>query len=67
MKLFKEDWQQLDILLNKAGFGGYYDLVECLRMAITNIVPELNEDIKKESDIQILVALLLRVSKKGKI
>ena len=64
MKLSKEDWVQFDLLLGKIGFGGYYDFVECLKMAITNLVPELHDVIQKESDIQILIALLLKVSKK---
>lgn len=29
-KLNREDWNQLHKLLNKVGFGGYYDLIECL-------------------------------------
>jgi hypothetical protein len=62
MKLSKEDWTQLDLLLSKVGFGGYYDFVECLRMAITNLAPELSNVIKKEADIQMLVTLLLKVS-----
>jgi len=32
MRLSREDWDKLDTLLGKHGFGGYYDLVECLRM-----------------------------------
>lgn len=66
MKLSKEDWQQLDILLGKVGFGGYYDLVECLQMVITNISPELDNIVKNQSDIQVLVTLLITISKKGK-
>ena len=31
-RLSKEDWDRLDELLGKHGCGGYYDLVECLRM-----------------------------------
>jgi len=27
----REDWNKLDELLGKEGFGGYYDLVECLK------------------------------------
>ena len=65
MKLSKEDWTQLDKLLGKVGFGGYYDLVECLRMAIINLAPEISNDIQKESDIQVLVTLLIKVSKRG--
>uniref|UniRef100_A0A6M3X6R9 Uncharacterized protein n=1 Tax=viral metagenome TaxID=1070528 RepID=A0A6M3X6R9_9ZZZZ len=26
-----KDWEKLDELLGKHGFGGYYDLIECLK------------------------------------
>ncbi len=32
MRLSKEDWDKLDTLLGKHGWGGYYDRVECLKM-----------------------------------
>lgn len=35
--LTREEWNQLDDLLGKHGFGGYYDLVECLNIAAQNI------------------------------
>jgi hypothetical protein len=38
MKLNKEDWNQLDKLLSKVGFGGYYDLCECIKMSINDIL-----------------------------
>jgi hypothetical protein len=31
-RLSREDWERLDELLGKHGWGGYYDLVECLRI-----------------------------------
>jgi len=31
-RLSREDWNLLDDLLGRHGFGGYYDLVECLKM-----------------------------------
>ena len=31
-RLSKDDWNLLDDLLGRHGFGGYYDLVECLKM-----------------------------------
>jgi len=31
-KLTYEEWEKLDDLLNKEGFGGYYDLLELLKM-----------------------------------
>ena len=35
--LSKEEWDQLDTLLGKHGFGGYYDLVECLKTVLSRI------------------------------
>ena len=32
MRLSKEDWDKLDELLGRHGWGGYYDLVECLKI-----------------------------------
>lgn len=31
-RLSKDDWNLLDGLLGRHGFGGYYDLVECLKI-----------------------------------
>ena len=36
-RLIREEWDQLDTLLGKHGFGGYYDLVECLNIMAQNI------------------------------
>lgn len=30
-RLSYNDWRQLDTLIGKHGFGGYYDLIECLK------------------------------------
>lgn len=45
-RLSRKDWKELDRLLGLHGFGGYYDLVESLKMiagslAITNTGVEL--------------------------
>ena len=43
----REDWDELDRLLGLEGFGGYYDLVECLkdiaRSWITDVKDELTD------------------------
>ena len=36
-RLSKEDWNKLDDLLGKHGFGGYYDLIECLKMTLVEL------------------------------
>lgn len=35
------EWQQLDDLLSKEGFGGYYDLVECIKDSTVSIAKKL--------------------------
>ena len=36
-RLSKEEWNQLDDLLGKHGYGGYYDLVEFLKMTLVEL------------------------------
>lgn len=49
-KLPYNDWDKLDDLLGKHGFGGYYDLVECLKHALHALtVPSSIRD--KEGDM----------------
>ena len=44
-KLPYQEWDQLDTLLGKHGFGGYYDLVECLKVALAALaVPSFIRD-----------------------
>lgn len=63
--LSKDEWNILDKLLSKHGFGGYYDLVECLKMVLEKI-----EDGKLQSnwrlnikDLPTVVQCLLAVTK----
>ena len=37
IRLSREEWNQLDNLLGKHGFGGYYDLVECLKIVLIDL------------------------------
>lgn len=62
MKLNREDWNQLDTLLYKVGFGGYYDLMECLRLIVSKLEPRLTEEVENEKDLHTLVLLILRLS-----
>ena len=60
-RLTKEEFDQLDALLGKHGFGGYYDLVECLKIVAGKIgkeklKPEWEEEI---NDLPSIVNLLL--------
>ena len=68
MRLNKEDWNQLDDLLTKMGFGSYYDCVEVLK----NIILDLDEKVydklveKNESDIHVLIMLISHITGKLK-
>jgi hypothetical protein len=58
MQLKYNEWTELDALLSKMGFGGYYDVVEILKMSITNLKPEYAQDITQSKDIFELIHLL---------
>ena len=36
-RLSYNNWRQLDTLIGKHGFGGYYDLIECLKDVATHL------------------------------
>lgn len=61
----KEDWNKLDALLGKHGFGGYYDLVECLKIVLGRVGKgKLKDDWEnKTKDLYAVVHLLLNVTK----
>jgi len=63
-RLSKEDWEKLDGLLGKHGFGGYYDLVESLRMVLQRVENgKLEKGWEQEAkDLPTVVGLLLRVT-----
>jgi len=49
-----KEWEQLDDLLSKEGFGGYYDLVECIKDPLRKLATDLGhseEVINAISDI----------------
>jgi|GEM_PF-5738510 hypothetical protein len=66
-RLSKEEWRELDTLLSKVGFGGYYDVVECLRTIIINLSPKFTNKIKTETDIQTLIMIIMTLSKGSEI
>ncbi|MFW9881474.1 MAG: hypothetical protein ACFFG0_51070 [Candidatus Thorarchaeota archaeon] len=70
MKLNKEDWNQLDNLLSKMGFGGYYDVCECLKQSILDInkITKLfkEDKIQENNDLYMLIKILNRNSSKLK-
>jgi hypothetical protein len=62
--LSKDDWNLLDTLLGKHGFGGYYDLVECLKLVLSRITKG-QLDLTKIKDLPSVVAALTKYSKEG--
>ncbi len=66
MKLNKTDFNTLDKLLVKIGFGSYYDLIQMLRDTIYNIQPKLQCKLEKETDLLVLIKLLSKLSYKLK-
>ena len=69
MRLSKDEWNQLDQLLGKHGFGGYYDLVDCLKMVVAKVGKDkLKHDWGSEvRDLPAVVNLLLAVTKEEKL
>ncbi len=63
MKLNKTDFNVLDNLLSKIGFGSYYDLIQMLRDIAYNIEPRLQGKLKKETDLLKMINLLSRFSR----
>ena len=67
--LSKDEWSRLDELLGKHGFGGYYDLVECLKTVLERVG---NGKLKtgwqeKAKDLPTVVNLLLKVTVQGRV
>jgi hypothetical protein len=62
MKLIKSDWKLLDNLITKIGFGSYYDLIETLKIIIINLEPKFNQELYNETDLLILIQILLQLS-----
>jgi len=66
MKLNKKDFDILDNLLVKIGFGSYYDCIVMLRTIIYNIEPKLQSKLEKETDFLKLINWISRLSYKLK-
>jgi hypothetical protein len=69
--LSKEDWNALNSILGKLGFGGYYDFMEVLRQTAYNLSIRIKNDerrriwqegIKNEKDLRTLVSLVNTLS-----
>jgi len=58
-RLSKEEWNQLDNLLSKHGFGGYYDLLECLKMILCRVAKGKIKREEEIKDLKTVVELLL--------
>ena len=66
MRLNKQDFDILDGLLCKIGFGSYYDCIQLLKDAIYSIKPELRSKLEKVDDLLLIVNLLNHITKKIK-
>jgi len=62
-RLTKEEWNQLDNLLNKHGFGGYYDLLECLKILLSRVAKDRYKEAEIK-DIKTAIEILLLLTKK---
>jgi len=65
MKLPKDQWNQLDKLLGKIGFGGYYDCIEVLRsiaIKLSDKNEDLIEKIREEDDLLVLILVISKLS-----
>ena len=64
-RLSKDDWEELDRLLSLHGFGGYYDLVECLKMVYSRITQKpLPAHLVGRVDLSTVTKALLAVTSK---
>lgn len=65
--LSSEAWNMLDDLLGQHGFGGYYDLLECLKMVLSRVGRDrLREGWQQEvKDLPTVVSALLEFTKDG--
>ena len=64
-RLNKKDWDQFDDLIGKMSFGGYYDLMEYLKMPIKDLVIALGKGdekifntLEEEQELDVLIHLL---------
>ncbi len=64
--LSKEDWNTLDNLLSKMGFGGYYDLVKCIKMSIANVNGQAGKATQDEKDLFVLIQVLSYICSRSK-
>lgn len=62
MKLNRTDFDLLDNLLSKIGFGSYYDCIQLLRDIIYDIEPKLQCKLEKETDLFLLINLISRLA-----
>jgi len=59
-RLSKEKWNLLDDLLDQHGFGGYYDLVECLKMVAGDLgISEIGIDLTDSFSLPEIVKLIM--------
>lgn len=63
MRLNREDFELLDNLLSKIGFGSYYDCIQLLKEVIYIIEPKLQCKLENETDLHTIIMLINRIVK----
>lgn len=69
-KLKYDEWEQLDKLLRRFGFGGYYDMLEVIKCAADDVAAHLGIDheirnkFMAEQDLRIVVDYLSRLARR---
>ena len=58
-RLSYQEWEQLDTLLSKHGFGGYYDMLECLKMIIKDLEKVTDKKVNEPKNIHDAVTLIM--------
>jgi len=51
-RLSKEEWNLLDDLLGKIGFGGYYDMLEYLNMVASDLAKIAGKEVDKQRNLK---------------
>jgi len=46
-----DEWDVLDTLLGRIGFGGYYDLLECLNMIASDLSKIAGLEFKRQNNL----------------
>lgn len=54
----RKDWEELDRLLGLEGFGGYYDLIECLKDIARDWIADCKDNLGHFENLEMAVQKL---------